>query len=232
MPRRCFDRLSRPLRGSDPADHALRRDQVARAAERDDASSCPPDPKPPVHAAVERDAAHLAEFGIAAPIGSNGIEQLLDVIADPTDERVPADARFYLEMLAAQLRIIKEQILENDKGADPRERSSHPGERTRDRTWPSPDGNTWCWSAARQCDCRDRSRSSDLWLWPQPSCLDRLGTMTELEWRQGAARRYHQGRAPISTSDADRRCNGSGPLCRTEWRQTPLARAAACPPQA
>jgi transposase len=51
--------------------------------------------------------AHLAEFGIAAPIGRNGIEQLLDVIADPTDER--------LEMLAAQLRIVKEQILENDR---------------------------------------------------------------------------------------------------------------------
>jgi hypothetical protein len=28
------------------------------------------------------------EFGIAAPIGRNGIEQLLDVIADPTDEPV------------------------------------------------------------------------------------------------------------------------------------------------
>lgn len=46
--------------------------------------------------------AHLAEFGIAAPIGRNGIEQLLDVIADPTDERVPADARFCLEMLLAR----------------------------------------------------------------------------------------------------------------------------------
>jgi transposase len=55
--------------------------------------------------------AHLAEFGI----GRNGIEQLLDVIADPTDERVPADARFCLEMLAVQLRIVKEQILDNDR---------------------------------------------------------------------------------------------------------------------
>ena len=59
--------------------------------------------------------AHLAEFGIAAPIGRNDIEQLHDVIADPTDERVPADARFCLEMLATQSRIVKEQILENDR---------------------------------------------------------------------------------------------------------------------
>lgn len=59
--------------------------------------------------------AHLVEFGIVAPIGRNGIDQLLDVIADPADERVPADARFCLEMLAAQLRIVKKQILENDR---------------------------------------------------------------------------------------------------------------------
>jgi transposase len=42
--------------------------------------------------------AHLAEFGVVAPIGRNGIDQLLDVIADPTDERVPADAWVCLEM--------------------------------------------------------------------------------------------------------------------------------------
>ena len=59
--------------------------------------------------------AHLAEFGVVGPIGRNGIEQLLDVIADPTDERVPADARVCLEMLATQLRMVKEQILENDR---------------------------------------------------------------------------------------------------------------------
>ncbi len=31
--------------------------------------------------------AHLAEFGIVAPVGRNGVEELLDVIADPDDER-------------------------------------------------------------------------------------------------------------------------------------------------
>jgi len=59
--------------------------------------------------------AHLAEFGIVAPIGRNGIEQLLCVIADTNDGRVPADARMCLEMLVAQLRIVKEQILDNDR---------------------------------------------------------------------------------------------------------------------
>src|SRR5215207_215754 len=37
------------------------------------------------------------------------------VIADREDLRIPADARVCLEMLAAQLAIVKEQILENDR---------------------------------------------------------------------------------------------------------------------
>ena len=37
--------------------------------------------------------AHLAEFGIVAPVGRNGVEELLDVVADPSDKRVPEVAR-------------------------------------------------------------------------------------------------------------------------------------------
>src|SRR6266700_352710 len=33
--------------------------------------------------------AHLAEFGIVAPVGRNGVEALLDVVADSSDKRVP-----------------------------------------------------------------------------------------------------------------------------------------------
>jgi transposase len=33
--------------------------------------------------------AHLAEFGIVAPVGRKGVEELLNVVADPTDNRVP-----------------------------------------------------------------------------------------------------------------------------------------------
>ena len=59
--------------------------------------------------------AHMAEFGIVAPIGRNGIEQLLSVIADTDDGRLPADARGCLDLLVVQLRIVKAQILENDR---------------------------------------------------------------------------------------------------------------------
>jgi transposase len=59
--------------------------------------------------------AHLAEFGIVAPVGRKGVEELLDVVADPSDKRVPAIARVCLAALGAQLRRFKEQILEFDR---------------------------------------------------------------------------------------------------------------------
>ena len=59
--------------------------------------------------------AHLAEFGIVAPVGRNGVEDLLDVVADPSDKRVPEIARACLAALGAQLHRLKEQILEFDR---------------------------------------------------------------------------------------------------------------------
>ena len=59
--------------------------------------------------------AHLAEFGIVAPVGRNGVEELLDVVADPSHKRVPEIARACLLALGAQLRKLKEQILEFDR---------------------------------------------------------------------------------------------------------------------
>ena len=59
--------------------------------------------------------AHLAEFGIVAPVGRRGVEELLDVVADPSDKRVPEVARMCLAALGDQLRRLKEQILAFDR---------------------------------------------------------------------------------------------------------------------
>ena len=59
--------------------------------------------------------AHPAEFGIVAPVGRKGVEALLDVVANPTDKRVPVIARACLAALGAQLCRLKEQILEFDR---------------------------------------------------------------------------------------------------------------------
>jgi transposase len=59
--------------------------------------------------------AHLAEFGIVAPVGRKGVEELLDVVADSNNDRLPEVARACLAALGAQLRRLKEQILEFDR---------------------------------------------------------------------------------------------------------------------
>jgi transposase len=59
--------------------------------------------------------AHLAEFGIVAAVGRNGLDQLLSVIADEKDERIPSAARTCLFALQIQLQVLKEQIRIFDK---------------------------------------------------------------------------------------------------------------------
>ncbi len=59
--------------------------------------------------------AHMAEFGIVEPVGRKGITELLDVVADPSDKRVPEVARACLAALGTQLLSLKEQILELDR---------------------------------------------------------------------------------------------------------------------
>src|SRR5438067_10926149 len=58
---------------------------------------------------------HLAEFGIVAPVGRNGVEQLLDAVADTSGKRLPEIARACVAALGAQLRTLKAQILEFDR---------------------------------------------------------------------------------------------------------------------
>jgi len=49
--------------------------------------------------------AHLAEFGIVAPVGRHGVEELLNIVADSNDKRVPDIARACLSALGALLRL-------------------------------------------------------------------------------------------------------------------------------
>jgi transposase len=59
--------------------------------------------------------AHLAEFGIVAQIGRNGVESLLRIIGEHADSRLPEVARACLKALVTQLHLVKQQILEADR---------------------------------------------------------------------------------------------------------------------
>jgi len=59
--------------------------------------------------------AHMAEFGIVAPIGVSQVKKLLDIIADIDDARLPTVARSCLESLARQFSSLHEEIYAAEK---------------------------------------------------------------------------------------------------------------------
>jgi transposase len=59
--------------------------------------------------------AHLAEFGIVAPVGRKGVEALLEVVSDANDDRLPEIARACVAALGVQLRMLKSQVLDFDR---------------------------------------------------------------------------------------------------------------------
>jgi transposase len=72
---------------------------------------------------------HMAEFGMAAAVGRQGLHSLIEVVHDPADKRVPVEARGCLSMLAAQLQLVNEQVLEIDRLIRTNARSTEVGRR-------------------------------------------------------------------------------------------------------
>lgn len=54
--------------------------------------------------------AHLAELGVVAPVGRNGLEELLSIVCRGQDHRIPDVARTCLTALSIQLYALREQI--------------------------------------------------------------------------------------------------------------------------
>jgi hypothetical protein len=73
--------------------------------------------------------AHLAELGITAAQGREGIRDLLAIIADEADARLPIDARASLIVLAAQLQALQTLIGSIEKRIVARHRSSEASKR-------------------------------------------------------------------------------------------------------
>lgn len=59
--------------------------------------------------------AHMAEFGLVAPVGRLGLQSLIQIARDATDHCVPESAKVCLAMLADQLDLVNRQALENDR---------------------------------------------------------------------------------------------------------------------
>ena len=73
--------------------------------------------------------AHLAELGIAAAKGREGLKQLLKIIADEKDARLPIDARASLIVLAAQLQALHTMISSIERRLTVQHRASEESKR-------------------------------------------------------------------------------------------------------
>jgi transposase len=59
--------------------------------------------------------AHLAELGLVARKGREGLQQLIRTVAEADDERLPSDACFACQAIIAQLQAVQIQITRIDK---------------------------------------------------------------------------------------------------------------------
>lgn len=164
---------------------------------------------------------HMAEFGMAAAVGRQGLHSLIEVVHDAADERVPVEARGCLVMLAAQLQLVNEQVLETDRLIRTNARSTEIGRRLMEIPGVGPLLASALVGTIADPSLQDRLQSRG---------LDRPRSETEFQRRQGAAGRDHQAGRPISATDAGRRRLGGRALRREERHAPavagPVARAA------
>jgi transposase len=73
--------------------------------------------------------AHMAELGVIAAKGRNGTAELLKIVADEQDDRIPAAARFSLDILARQYAAIRTEIVVIEKRIHAWHRSSEESRR-------------------------------------------------------------------------------------------------------
>src|SRR5215471_10333479 len=62
---------------------------------------------------------HMAELGIISAKGRNGTAELLEIIADEQDDRIPAAARLSLDVLARQYRGVRAEIVAIENASMP-----------------------------------------------------------------------------------------------------------------
>ena len=70
---------------------------------------------------------HMAEYGLVAPVGRNGLQRLIAILGNADDDRVPAVARASLAPLVCQLDLVNDQVLENDRRVRASARSTEVG---------------------------------------------------------------------------------------------------------
>jgi transposase len=126
-------------------------------------------------------------------------------------------------MLAAQLHVVKEQILETDRRIMARARETELGRRLMEIPGIGPLLASAFVATIADPTIFRSGRNLAAWIGLVPRQNSSGGK---------AARRHLQGRQPLPAPDADRRCNGHRALCPTQRRQAAMAGADAGQAQA
>jgi transposase len=154
--------------------------------------------------------AHLAEFGIVAPVGRNGVEQLLGIAANVNDKRLPEVARACVAALGAQLRMLKERILQFDRMITTWHRSSEASRRLDDIPGVGPALATALVASIADPKAFRSGRDFSAWIGLVPKQnssggKDRLGNISK--------------RGDRYLRSLSRRCTRRDPPCQNPWHR-------------
>ena len=164
---------------------------------------------------------HMAEYGLVAPVGRNGLQRLIAILGNPDDERVPEVARASLAPLVCQFGLVNDQVLENDRRVRASARSTELGCRLMEVPGVGPVLASAMVATVPDPTAFKSGRDS--------GCLDRPCPAAELQRRQGEAGRHHQAGRPVSAPAAGGRGPGGHPLRSEAWNQAALAGATTLP---
>ena len=159
----------------------------------------------------------MAELGIISAKGRNGTAELVQVIANAEDDRLPPVARFCLEMLARQYAALTAEIGAVDKRIHAWHRSCEQSRRLEEIPGIGPIVATAL--VAEIGDWKQFRSGRSL------ARLDWVSAEAAFNRRQGQAWQYHQAGQSLFAMASRPRCDGRHSLCSTARHQAALAHA-------
>ncbi len=127
---------------------------------------------------------HMAEYGLVAPVGRNGLQRLIAILGNPDDERVPEVARTSLAPLVCQFGLLNDQVLENDRRVRASARSTELGRRLMEIPGVGPVLASAMVATVPDPKAFKSGRNPAAWIGLVPRQNSR--------WRQGEVGRHHQ----------------------------------------
>jgi transposase len=161
--------------------------------------------------------AHMAELGVIAAKGRNGTAELLKIVADEQDDRIPAAARFSLDILARQYAAIRTEIVVIEKRIHAWHRSSEESRRLEEIPGVGPIVATALMAEVGDWKEFTSGRSLAAWIGLVPR---QHSTGGKRETRQN----LEAGQSTLALA-ARRRRHGCHPICAPARHEAALARS-------